>query len=361
MKKHFPVLLLLLVCAALLAGCRSDRSPEGIVRTELDLIKDLDEDTIRSFISYEDMMHIQSAGTDIGSETTEAIQLFFKNFDYKILSSEIKGDTASVTAEITNLDARSLARDMCKAVIAGSVSPDSSENPGSVSSYFTLLGNILTENSYETVTTKACFELVKSEDGWSVQTSEKLEDELVGGFVTYLHDQNLISPEEVVYLTMDALKELTPEEWVSYLGMNDIFATGNALGSKIDLALASQISADFSYAIREARIEDTSAQVDVEITSLDLVKVLSDYMEDLLDYASTTEAVRATDSELSDKTSQLLLDRLNANQDTASRTVTLNLINNGYNWDLQLDDAFTDALLGNLTEAMETFQASVSE
>lgn len=361
MKKLALVMLLsvlMLLWASSLGGCRADTSPEGIVKAELNLIKKLDKDTIRSFVSYEDMMQSQSTSTDIGSETTEAVQLFFKDFDYKILSSSTTDKTATVNVQITNIDAKALAKDLCRAVISKSVSPDSAQELSDMRSYFSLLRDILSENSYDKVSTPVHFELVNTEDGWSIQTSETLEDELVGGFISCLHDQNLISPEEVVTLTMDALKSLTAAQWVAYLGMDDIFSTYNQLGSEIDLALAEQISRHFSYTIKEARVEDSEAQVDVKITSLDLEQVLSDYRDDLLEYASTTEAVRASDSELSDKTSQLLLDCLKNNESSTSHDVTLNFSNNGYTWELQLDDTFTEALLGNLTEAMETFQAS---
>lgn len=360
MKKH-SLVMLLFACMILLGGCFADRSPKGIVKTELDLIQDLDEDTILSFISYEDMMQTQSSNSDIGSETTEAVQMFFENFDYKIQSCDITDKKATVEVEITNIDTKALAKDMCRAIISQSVSADSEQDLTDMSSYFSLMGKILSENTYDLVTTTAHFDLVNSEDGWSIQVTETLEDELVGGFISCLHDKNLISPEEVVSLTMDALKAMTPQEWVSYLGMDDIFATYNTLGSEIDLALAQQISTHLSYDVREARVEETTAQVDVEITSLDLKQVLSKYQDELLAYADTTEAVRATASELSDKTSQLLLDCLRENQAATSHTVTLNLTNNGYNWEIQFDDSFTDALLGNLTEAMETFQSSVEQ
>lgn len=360
-KKHGIMLLSVLLLTSVflfLGGCSRDTSPEGIVKRELSLIQKLDEETISSFVSYEDMMHTQSGSTDIGSETTEAVQLFFQNFDYKILSSSSTDKTATVNVQITNVDAKALAKDLCRTVITRTVTPGSAKELSSMSSYFTLLRDILKENTYEMVTTSAHFELVNSENGWSIQASEILEDELVGGFISYLHDENLIVPEEVVSLTLDALKSLTPDGWVSYLGMDDIFETYNQLSTDIDLALAQQIFEHFDYTVKEARINDSEAQVDVEIISLDLEKVLSAYLEKLLEYASTTAAVRATDSQLSDKTSQLLLHCLDENDKSISQTVTLNLVNNGYNWEIQFDDAFTDALLGNLSEAVETFQTS---
>lgn len=360
-KKPFHLLLPLFLMAltlSLLTGCGKN-SPEQVVKAELNLIQKLDENTIKSFVSYEDMMSTSSTSTDIGEETSEAVQLFFQDFDYKILSSSATDKTATVNVQITNIDAKALAKDVCMTIMKNSVSPDGNDSiPLTMNSYFTLLRDILSENTYELVTNSAHFDLIHTESGWSIQSTEKLEDELVGGFITALHDANLVSPEELVTLTFDALKELSPEEWVSYLNMNDIFATGNQLYRKIDLALATQIETYFDYEIKEVTVDLNKATANVELSSLDLEDVLSKYLDKLLEYAATTEAVRATDVQLSDKTSALLLEALKTNTNSIQRTIAIEFNNNGYNWEMNLGDDFTDALLGSLNDAVQTFQSS---
>ena len=57
--KHFPIflfpVLLLLFALFSLTGCSKD-TPQRAVKRELGLIRKLDENTIKAFISYEDMM-----------------------------------------------------------------------------------------------------------------------------------------------------------------------------------------------------------------------------------------------------------------------------------------------------------------
>ena len=58
-RKYFSasllLILLLLVMPFSLGGCSKD-SPKRAVKKELNLIKELDESTIKAFVSYEDMM-----------------------------------------------------------------------------------------------------------------------------------------------------------------------------------------------------------------------------------------------------------------------------------------------------------------
>lgn len=361
MKKHLLSLLLsallLVLCAMLLFGC-SKYTPEKTVSQELSLIQQLDEETIKAFVSYEDMMHSVTGDTSIGEETTEAVELFFKNFKYKILSSSSNDKTSIVNVEITNLDTKELAKDLYLAILVRTVAPnDHNEDlPLSMNAYFTLLRDILLENTYELVSTTAHFDLIKTDAGWSIQGTERLEDELVSGFITYLNDPYLLSPEELTVSVLDKFKELTPQEWIDYLGMNDIFATGTSLYEKIDLAFAEQITAHFDYTIHEAAEKEKDASVKVVINSLDMQSVLSEYMDRLMEYAETTEAIRDTNAELADKTSAMLLECLQSNKKSMQKEIIIEFINTGTNWDMQLNNDFTDALLGNLNEALEDFE-----
>ncbi|MDO5425666.1 MAG: hypothetical protein Q4F41_18305 [Eubacteriales bacterium] len=355
MKSHrisYGLWLLLLAAAFLLTGCGTSK-PEQTVVSELELIKKLDEQTILSFVSYEDIMSSEAPSTDIGPETTEAVQLFFQNFDYRILSSRVSKNTAIVKVRLTNLDMQSLARDMCLALTARSADPRTAPEDLSMNDYFALLGEVMKSHSYKILSTDARFELTKLSDGsWSILSGDDLEDQLVGGFISYLNDPYLVTPEEILALTFDYFLEFSPEDWIAYLNMDDIFATGSTLGEELDLELASQISRYFSYQIKDSTIDGDSASVTLTVTSLNLENVLNDCREKLLDYAATTEAIRATDAELADKTAKMLLTSLKANETTLSQDIDILFTNNGSSWEMQLGENFSNALLGNAVSAI---------
>ncbi len=170
------------------------------------------------------------------------------------------------------------------------------------------------------------------------ENTSDLEDALVGGFITYLKDKDLVSPEEIVPLTFDCFLKFTPADWISYLNMDDIFQTGSSLSSSLDQEVASQISRYFRYQIVSSSIDGNHATVIVTVTSLNLKSILEDYRQKLLSYASTTEAIRATDQELAEKTAQLLLTSLKANDATFSQNIEVHLVNNGFSWSVQLSD-----------------------
>lgn len=353
----FFLCLSLVLLTSTLSGCQ-ESEPVKTVKSELNLIQNLDENTIRNLISYEDMVHSRSGSVDIGPDTTEAVQLFFRNFHYRILSSSTTEEQATVNVEIENIDAKALAKDLCLELIADSVLPESKEDTSVArNSYFTLLRDVLSSGNYDQVKTVAHFSLTKKDGHWSIQSSETLEDELVGGFISCLHDPYLVTPEEIITKVLEMFKEETPENWVSSLGMNDIFLTYSTLYDKVDLALATQISKCFSYRIQKVTVKGNKATSLIDITSLDMESILDTYLERLLDYASTTEAVRATDTELADKTASLLMECLNTNTKTCTKTIEIYFINNGVTWEMQLNGDFTDALLGNMTEAIERFQS----
>ena len=144
----------------LLTGCGA-KTPEKLVRSSLEQIKKLDEKTIQNFVSYQDLVQNKTRDTDVGEETIEAVRLFFQNFDYSILSTETNEDTATVTVEIKNLDAKTLAHDLCLALTEISADPRT-EDATTMNSYFTVLRDILKTNTYEESTTTASFGLLSS-------------------------------------------------------------------------------------------------------------------------------------------------------------------------------------------------------
>lgn len=354
--KRFLLFFLIVFNAVLVAGCQKN-SPERAVKAELDLIQSLDEDTIKAFVSYKDMMQSPTSTTDVGTETAEAVKLFFKNFRYEITGTTATQQTATVNTEITNLNTKAVAKDVCKKIIANSLASNiTSDTPISLNDYFQLLGDTLKENEYELVTWPVSFDLVKKEDVWEIQTSEELEDELVGGFIKAVNDPYLLTPEEVFSITCDYFKGMDAEEWLTYLGMDDIFTTGVENYHEIDLAFAEQICSCFDYQIDNADIEDDSAQITATITSMDGNSVMDDYAKKIMDYAATTESVRASDAEISQKNADFLLEALKNNKATVSTSVSIPLSNNGTAWEVQITDKFISSLLGNFSIATETFQ-----
>lgn len=360
MKQKTTKILLSLLLLLMLNGC-GYAGPEKAVRQELELIKKLDDTTVKNFLDYESSRLTGSDTTEITEEAAAAVKLFFQDFSYRIRSSSVSDDetSASVVVEITNLDARALAKDLCRLMISRStVTEDPAELQNSLSFSFELMKECLESHTYKPVTSSVTIHLIRQENLWQIQDNAELQDQLAGGLTSSLTDPYLLTPEEVLDIRLAPFCSFTGEEWISYLNIQDIFHLGTDLSSEIDAALAQQIAAYFNYEILSSTQDQDTAAVTVRITSLDLESVISESRTGLLEYAKTTESIRATDEELALKTSEILLNALVANERSAAKELSVTMINNGYTWETALGDEFADALLGGVSEAVNQLTAN---
>lgn len=310
MKRHSCSLILLVCSACLYTGC-GYAGPEKAVRRELDAIQKLDENTITSFVSYEDVQ--SAAGQAVGSEpdATDAIKLFFKNFKYHIDSSSQSqdGTAATVTVSITNLDAKALATDLCQAIYQNSLNYGSSADQDTSVSSFSLMKECLDEHDYPMATTTATFHLTGQDNSWKIEANAQLENELAGGLVEYLSDPYLLAPEDILDLTLTPFCNFTAQDWQNYLNISDIFAVGTSQADTIDQLLFQQIAQFFDYEITDTLQDGDTAQATVNITSLDLNAVIESSLGPLRDYGTSTESIRDSEDDFNEKTGQIQIGR----------------------------------------------------
>ncbi len=357
------VVQLLLVTLFYLWNKQEMARPSQAVQRELSLIQELDEATITSFVSYESLMNSNLATGEISSDATEAVDLFFENFSYSIHNEEISGDEATVTVQISNIDTQALAQDLCAEILKTSVEifPDNEEE-ATTGDYYRLLRDTLSANSYDIVVTTATFHLKKEDAGWTILSDSELEDGLVGGFISYMNDPYILSASEVLAIHLDALLDLNADEWIEYLDIEDVFATYNTdYASLIDEEYVRQLTDAFDYEILRCTENGDQAEAIVRVTSVDMTSVLNTYKESLLQYAATTQSIRDSSVTFSNETSRMLLEALQENTAVATTDVTLTFSNNGSTWEVYFSSDFTDALMGNISDAIEAFASSNEE
>lgn len=333
-------------------------SPSQTVQHELDLIEELDSETIQSFVSYENLINSHLASGDIGEDTAEAVTLFFQNFKYNIVDEQTSGEEAAVRVSITNIDMQALARDLCMEILRRSVEPFPAQTTSTTSDYYLLLRDTLASGTYKEVTTTATFHLHSDENGWVILADDTLEDELVSGFISYMNDPYILSASEVLSIHLEALKGLTAGEWSEYLAIEDVFATYNTdYYSLIDQEFIAQLAAAFDYEILRCSENENTASAVIRISSIDMTNVLSLYKEKLLSYAASTRSIRDDDIAFSNETARLLLESLQENEQASSTDVDLTFYNNGQNWIVYFDEAFTNAVMGDMEAAINSFNS----
>ena len=100
----------------------------------LEQIKNWMKKPSRTSFSYRDLVQNKTRDTDVGEETIEAVRLFFQNFDYSILHGNQRGYGDGHSGN-QNLDAKTLAHDLCLALTKISADPRT-EDATTMNSYF---------------------------------------------------------------------------------------------------------------------------------------------------------------------------------------------------------------------------------
>ncbi|HIT90295.1 MAG TPA: hypothetical protein IAC41_07735 [Candidatus Merdenecus merdavium] len=343
------------------------KGPEYTLKKELDLLKNLDQRTLTEFISYEDLYGLKAEeGEDLPSSVMEVFHLFFENFNYKIKDTKTINDAyAFITVQLTTLDAKAVAKEYYRQIFSYSMTNNlealSQTEKESTSLYFVILRDILKSTSFDTVTKEIDIKLVKKYNRWTLQTDSNLEDQLVGGFVTYVNHTNLFTPEETVDMIFSTWKKLTAKQLLRYMGFHDIFSTADEYSDQIDLAIAEQILNHLDYEIISSHEENGNAVVSVQVTSLSLDHILSDYADSLIMYAATSEALISNAKDKAAKINELLLHAVQENTAETTTAVDLILKNDGRSWNLELTDSFIDTILGGLNAATESFNAVLGD
>ena len=355
----FFVFLAVSVC-----GCSYSEktSAEKAIKKDLDLLKNLDSETTMKYISYQELFPDSDDNTGLSDDIKEVFSLFFQNFDYKILdvSTDQNQETASAQLRLTTLDAQALARDFVSQSLqdeilkAASVDKNTEENENSLEQRYLRLHKLLKNNSYKTVDRNASIQLINhgspSNPNWEITHSYSLENDLVGGLITYLSDPDLVPPDETIGVYLKTLQEMHVQQMSNYLGLDSILNTSDPAKNAIASALMEQFHSCFNYKITDTSVSGYLAEVQADLTTFDSDSILSQYEEELNTYLASADAVIDGSQKRYNKSHELLLDSIKNNTTTTTATATFHLTNDGVSW--KLEDAGTElgnAIFGTLT------------
>lgn len=360
---RFLLPLLLLLCTFSLCGCTSkeEKKIEDAVKQELDQLKNLDSITTQKYISYQELFPGEPEDIAISSDIEEVFSLFFQDFDYKILDVNVDKDKQSAQANLrlVTLDAHALAEDFSKAQLKHEISQSASseeatEQTISLEERYTLLDELLKSNDYQTVERNCTISLDASdkdgETSWEIRRTNTLENDLVGGLMTYLSDPDILSPEDTLTVYLDSLTEMNTEEMSSFLGVESILNTSDTTRNAIASALVTQVHNTFNYEFKDSKINGYQAVVTTKITTFDSEAILTSYQKKLNEYLASPDAVIDGLEKRLDKSYDMLLDCITANTATKTADASLCLINDGVSW--KLDDSngeLGNAIFGTLT------------
>lgn len=360
--KHLLAFLMIILLSVFLCSCSQSAKAhaEKAIKKDLDLLKNLDSETTMQYISYQELFPDSDDSTKLSADIKEVFSLFFQNFDYKILGISVDSDekNASAQLKLTTLDAEALASDFVSASLQEEIletaSGKENDNGNSLEQRYLLLYNLLKNNTYSSAERNTSIQLnnlgSSSEPDWEITHSSSLENDLVGGLITYLSDPDLVPPAETLTVYLKTLQEMDVKQMANYLGLDSILNTSDSAKNAIASALMEQFHSCFNYKISSTSVSGYLAEVDAELTTFDSNSILTQYEKELNTYLASADAVIDGSQKRYNKSHELLLDSIRNNQATITATATFHLTNDGASW--KLENAGTElgnAIFGTLT------------
>lgn len=360
--KHLLAFLMIILLSVFLCSCSQSAKAhaEKAIKKDLDLLKNLDSETTMQYISYQELFPDSDDSTKLSADIKEVFSLFFQNFDYKILGISVDSDekNASAQLKLTTLDAEALASDFVSASLQEEILENASgkenDNGNSLEQRYLLLYKLLKNNTYSSAERNTSIQLnnlgSSSEPDWEITHSSSLENDLVGGLITYLSDPDLVPPAETLTVYLKTLQEMDVKQMANYLGLDSILNTSDSAKNAIASALMEQFHSCFNYKISSTSVSGYLAEVDAELTTFDSNSILTQYEKKLNTYLASADAVIDGSQKRYNKSHELLLDSIRNNQATITATATFHLTNDGASW--KLENAGTElgnAIFGTLT------------
>lgn len=360
--KHLLAFLMIILLSVFLCSCSQSAKAhaEKAIKKDLDLLKNLDSETTMQYISYQELFPDSDDSTKLSADIKEVFSLFFQNFDYKILGISVDSDekNASAQLKLTTLDAEALASDFVSASLQEEIletaSGKENDNGNSLEQRYLLLYKLLKNNTYSSAERNTSIQLnnlgSSSEPDWEITHSSSLENDLVGGLITYLSDPDLVPPAETLTVYLKTLQEMDVKQMANYLGLDSILNTSDSAKNAIASALMEQFHSCFNYKISSTSVSGYLAEVDAELTTFDSNSILTQYEKELNTYLASADAVIDGSQKRYKKSHELLLDSIRNNQATITATATFHLTNDGASW--KLENAGTElgnAIFGTLT------------
>ena len=360
--KHLLAFLMIILLSVFLCSCSQSAKAhaEKAIKKDLDLLKNLDSETTMQYISYQELFPNSDDSTKLSADIKEVFSLFFQNFDYKILGISVDSDekNASAQLKLTTLDAKALASDFVSASLQEEIletaSGKENDNGNSLEQRYLLLYKLLKNNTYSSAARNTSIQLnnlgSSSEPDWEITHSSSLENDLVGGLITYLSDPDLVPPAETLTVYLKTLQEMDVKQMANYLGLDSILNTSDSAKNAIASALMEQFHSCFNYKISSTSVSGYLAEVDAELTTFDSNSILTQYEKELNTYLASADAVIDGSQKRYNKSHELLLDSIRNNQATITATATFHLTNDGASW--KLENAGTElgnAIFGTLT------------
>ncbi len=182
MKKIVKILAAACAAVLLLAGCGgSNGTPVEATEGALQAIQAADADAFYRYASEDSTLFADSETW--GEGEWQLMKLMYQNLTYVIKGSSIDGDTATVTADITNTDFSQILMTAMNEIVSATMSGELTEaDEAKIADFMiTSMQEAADSGNVETATETVDITLEKDGNDWKVQTDDALLNALGGG------------------------------------------------------------------------------------------------------------------------------------------------------------------------------------
>ncbi len=183
MKKLLSLATAMLCLTLVATGCGKTASPEEVVTNGLTAVKNIDTENMSTYFDSEDLF---GADFELNRED-ESTKLLVDKLAFKVVSSKIDGDTATVTTEITNIDMSYVMGEFLSQAITAVFENAGSEEEISEEDFDAkteqILLDIMGDVDVQTTTLTADISLVKVDGKWKISVDETFQNALFGGLI----------------------------------------------------------------------------------------------------------------------------------------------------------------------------------
>lgn len=340
------------------SGCsiRENKKIRQAVSEELNQLKSSDTESIQNCIRTQNLLPASAAEENTSQDIADIVTLFYKDFSFRVKKIQVKDNKASAHTELCCLDAKSLAKDFCTAALKKRVELDASpeEVEFTIQDSYLLLKNLLETKKYKMISSEFDIDLKKKKDTWEVIHTAKLDRTLTGDFQSYVTDPGLLSPTEIVQAHFDTIKNFDAEQLKTYLSLDTLFHADDAYNTQIAQTIAEQIHQAFDFKITGENQQENQATVNASITSVKFESIIENYKSQLSQWLKTSQSLAAGADGRREKEQTLLLECIKNNTDVSTSDIQIQLVNDGINWKIQMDSNISQAIFGDIQNAVDS-------
>lgn len=234
--RHTLLAALVLAVFFVLVGCGGGggETPEQAVTNALNAINNFDIATAKKYFDPNELGSSDSSLMD----DAEGAKLILKNLTFKVLSSSVDGDTATVRTEITNTDHGKILAEYFEQLFAMSFAKafSSSGGNGTVDEETAeqMFYDLLKREDNETLTSMVDIKLTKNGNSWRIVLDEPLEDAILGGLLSYKKESDEASVEDKL---REVRNYVVGELWnEGFVDISSYVKTGkSSIGTTLDI------------------------------------------------------------------------------------------------------------------------------